>query len=84
MSYTRITMHDIAKRLNISCSAVSRTLNDYPRISEVTMIKVKNMARKMNYCSNTMASNLRGGKSWNTGIIVPCINRFFYFIQLFA
>ena len=73
-----VTIHDIAKKLNITASTVSRALNNNPRISKETRELVKRTADKMNYQPNTMASNLRKGKGNTIGLIVPRINRFFF------
>lgn len=78
MNKKNITIHDIAKKLGITASTVSRALNDNPRISLETKELVKKTAVEMNYQPNTMASNLRKGRGNTIGLIVPRINRFFF------
>ncbi len=73
-----ITIHDIAKALNLSASSVSRALSDHPRISEKTKEKVRDFAKSHHYQQNTLASNLRKGKVYTIGLIVPRINRYFF------
>ncbi|WP_163711575.1 LacI family DNA-binding transcriptional regulator [Mangrovibacterium lignilyticum] len=73
-----ITIHDIARELNISASTVSRALNDNPRISKATKDKIKAKALEMGYQPNTIASNLRNQKTNTIGIVVPLINRHFF------
>ncbi|WP_372772310.1 LacI family DNA-binding transcriptional regulator [Mangrovibacterium sp.] len=73
-----VTIHDIARELKISASTVSRALNDNPRISKATKDKIKEMALKMGYQPNTIASNLRNQKTNTIGIVVPLINRHFF------
>jgi len=73
-----ITIHDIARILNISPSTVSRALNNSNRISEATKKRVRELAKKLNYQPNVIASNLRTGKSKTIGVIVPHINRNFF------
>ena len=75
---SNITIHDIAKILKISPSTVSRALNDSNRISDVTKRKVKELAKKLNYQPNIIATHLRTGKSKTIGVIVPHINRNFF------
>ncbi len=75
---SQVTIHDIAKALGITASTVSRALANNLRISEATRKEVQEMAKKMNYQRNTVASNLRMGKGNTLGIIVPRINRFFF------
>lgn len=73
-----ITIHDIARELNVSASTVSRALQDHPRISEATRDSVKQVAAKLNYQPNVVASALRKGSSKTVGVIVPRINRNFF------
>jgi LacI family transcriptional regulator len=72
------TIHDIARKLNITASTVSRALNDHPRISEATKKAVQKTAQKLNYQPNHIAAALRSGKSNIIGIIVPTIDRSFF------
>lgn len=78
MKKSSVTIHDIAKKLNISASTVSRALADNPRISDATKEKVKALADKMHYYPNVLASSLRKGKGNVIGVIVPRINRHFF------
>lgn len=73
-----MTIHDIAARLNMSASTVSRALADNRRISEKTRERVKALANEMNYKPNQLASNLRRGKGKMVGVIVPRISRHFF------
>ena len=75
---TSITIHDIARKLNISASTVSRALNDNPRISKATREKIKALALELGYEPNIIASNLRNQKTNTIGIVVPLINRHFF------
>ena len=78
MAKEKATIHDIAKKLNITASTVSRALNDNPRISEETKKAVLKAARKLNYQPNHIAAALRNGKSNIIGIIVPTVDRTFF------
>lgn len=78
MKKQHITIHDIARELNISASTVSRALHDHPRISKATRKAVLDLAKKYNYQPNVMASSLRRGSSKMVGVIVPRINRSFF------
>lgn len=73
-----ITIHDIAKELNVSASTVSRALQDNPRISISTREAVKRVAEQLNYQPNVVASSLRMGRSKTVGVIVPRIKRNFF------
>jgi LacI family transcriptional regulator len=78
MKKERFTIHDIAKKLNITASTVSRALNDHPRISDATKKAVQKAALKLNYQPNHIAAALRNGRSNILGIIVPTIDRSFF------
>src|SRR6187549_1184250 len=78
MKKERATIHDIAKKLNITASTVSRALNDHPRISETTKKIVQKTAQKIGYQPNNIAAALRNGKSNILGIIVPTADRSFF------
>ncbi|TPN86252.1 LacI family DNA-binding transcriptional regulator [Aquimarina algicola] len=71
------TLKMLAQNLNLSISTVSRALNDHPDISDDTKIKVKNLAKSMNYIPNIFAKGFRKHKSNIIGIIVPNITHYF-------
>ena len=74
----KVTIYDIAKKLDITAATVSRALNNNPKISPATRQLVLDTAAKMNYKQNKLALALRSGKSNNIGVIVPeFINSFF-------
>jgi LacI family transcriptional regulator len=72
------TIHDIARKLNITASTVSRALNDNPRISEATKKAVHKAAKALNYQPNMIAAALRNGKTNILGVIVPTVDRSFF------
>lgn len=72
------TIHDIAKKLNISASTVSRALKNNPIISEATRKLIQRTAEEMGYRPNTMAANFRTKRTNTIGVIVPHINRYFF------
>ncbi len=78
MTKKRATIHDIARKLNVTASTVSRALQDHPRISEETRKAVLEAARKLNYQHNSIAAALRKGKSNLIGVMVPASDRYFF------
>ena len=74
----KITIYDIAKKLDITAATVSRALNNNPKISPATRKLVLEAAAKMNYKQNKLAQALRSGKSNNVGVIVPRIDSNFF------
>lgn len=78
MNKKRTTIHDIAKKLDITASTVSRALKDHPRISDSTKELVLKTAKEMNYQPNSIAAALRRGTSNLIGVIIPNIDRNFF------
>jgi len=66
-----ITMSDIAEKLGISRSTVSRALKDHPLISASTKKQVKKIAKEFNYEPNFIAQSLKQSKALIIGVIVP-------------
>lgn len=78
MKKNRVTIHDIAKELNTTASTVSRALQDHPRISKAMKTAVTELANRLNYQPNSIASSLRKGKGNTIGVIIPRIDRYFF------
>ena len=74
----KVTIYDIATKLNITAATVSRALNNNPNISAATKELVLKTAEKMNYEQNKLALALKSGKSNNVGVIVPRIDSNFF------
>jgi len=75
---TEITIHDIARELNVSASTVSRALNNNLRISKKTRELIHSKSIEMGYRPNVIASNLRNQKTNTIGVVVPRIDRHFF------
>jgi LacI family transcriptional regulator len=74
----RTTIYDIAEKLNIAASSVSRALNNSNHVNEATKKLILKTADELNYKRNTLASNLRKGQSKTIGVVVPFINQNFF------
>ena len=72
------TIKDIAAVLGLTPSAVSKALNDHPRISDKTKKAVKEAAIQLDYQPNYLSSALRKGKSNLVGVIIPRVNSHFF------
>ena len=73
-----ITLKDLAEKLEVSISTVSKALNGSHEISENTIARVKALAKYYNYKPNKIALSLKQNKTKTIGVIVPDIlNRFF-------
>ncbi len=74
MAYTQITIKDLAKKLKISVSTVSRALRNASDINPETKQAVLALAKELNYEPNIMAQGLVKRKTKIIGIIVPVIH----------
>ena len=78
MKKKAVTIYDIAQRLNLSPSTVSRGLRNDERINSRTKELIAATAADLNYRPNRVAAGLRGGSTRTVGLIVPRINRDFF------
>jgi len=69
-----VTIYDIADRLGISPTTVSRALNNHKVVNEQTKQRIFKEAKEMGYRSNIFASNLRSRRTNTIGVIVPRLN----------
>ena len=74
----RTTIYDIAEKLNLNPSSVSRALNNSSTVNPATKKLILKTAQELNYQRNTLASNLRTGHSKTIGVVVPRINQNFF------
>ncbi|MBL0745421.1 LacI family DNA-binding transcriptional regulator [Chryseolinea lacunae] len=74
----KATIVDIANKLGITPSAVSKALSGHPRISDETKLAVIAAAKALEYTPNHMAMGLRKGTSGLIGILVPAIHYSFF------
>ena len=63
------TIRDLAKRVGLSMSAVSKALNGYPDVSEATRQLVLQAAQELNYTPNVHARALKSKRSYNLGVL---------------
>ncbi len=73
----RVTIYDLAERLNVSPATISRGLNDHPSISKKTKEKIISIAKEYGYRTNKFAANLSKQRSNTIGVIVPKLNSHF-------
>jgi LacI family transcriptional regulator len=65
------TIRDVAKRLNLSITTVSRALDGYDDVAEETRQLVINTAQEMGYVPNRAARQLRRKRTDAIGYILP-------------
>lgn len=73
-----VTIKDVARKLGISPSTVSRALRDNPELSEETKKKVRKAVEELNYEPNPIALSLRQNKTNSIGVIIPEIVHFYF------
>ena len=78
MKNTEATIRDIAIKLNISISTVSRALRGVADVNPATKKAVEEMAKRLNYEPNRVAQSLRIKRTNTLGIIVPEIALHFF------
>jgi LacI family transcriptional regulator len=66
-----VTIREVAKRLNLSITTVSRALDGYDDVAEETRQLVIRTAREMGYTPNRAARQLRRKKAETIGFILP-------------
>ena len=72
------TLKEIAEKLGISITTVSKALKDYSDVSLKTKTAVISLAKELNYSPNSFAVNLRTQESKTIGLIIPEIVHHFF------
>ncbi len=72
------TIKEIARKLKVSVSTVSRALSNHPRIGLSTRERVQQLAKEMNYEPNTQAIFFKQKKTHVIGVILPFIREDFF------
>jgi len=74
----KVTINDLAIKLKISKSTISKALKGYPDVSDKTRKRVLRLAKKLNYTPNNIASSLRTHQTKTLGVIIPTIVHHFF------
>lgn len=72
------TIKEIAKRLKVSISTVSRALSNHPRIGIRTKTLVQDLAKEIGYEPNSQAVSFKQKKTFVIGVILPYIREDFF------
>jgi DNA-binding LacI/PurR family transcriptional regulator len=73
-----VTIHDVARRAQVSPSTVSRALSASHLVRGTTRERVLAAAKELGYQPNPAARSLITGRTGNIGIVVPDLNNPFY------
>lgn len=66
-----VTIRDVAKRLNLSITTVSRALDGYDDVADETRERVIRVAREMGYVPSRAARQLRRKRADTIGYVIP-------------
>lgn len=72
---THMNLKELARKLDLSPTTVSRALNGYPEVNEATRERVAAAAKKYNYQPNTRAIRLATGRAMAVGHVIPLATR---------
>jgi len=73
-----VTIKDIAQKLNMSISTVSKALHKDSSISTLTKERVEKQADEWNYVPNEAARHFKLSKTFTLGLIIPdLLDQFF-------
>jgi LacI family transcriptional regulator len=78
MAKKTVTIKDIARKLNLHYTTISKALKDHPGISSATKTLVRKTAADMDYFPSAPARSLKHRKSRMIGVIVPAISNDFF------
>ena len=70
-----MNLKELASKLGLSPTTVSRALNGYPEVNEATRERVMAAAKRHNYRPNTRAIRLATGRAFAVGHVIPIANR---------
>jgi LacI family transcriptional regulator len=70
-----MNLKELAHRLGLSPTTVSRALNGYPEVNEATRERVMVAAKEHNYHPNTRAIRLATGRAMAVGHVIPIATR---------
>ncbi len=77
-----VTLKDIAVKLHMSVSTVSKALSDDFSISDATKQRVKKLAEEWSYIPNEAARHFKQNKTFTIGLIIPNMLDQFYVLAI--
>jgi DNA-binding LacI/PurR family transcriptional regulator len=82
MKQKPVTIKEIAQRLNVSVSTISRALHDHPSIGLGMRQQVQKLAQELKYEPNQAAISFKQGKTFTIGVILPNLGEEFFSIAI--
>jgi LacI family transcriptional regulator len=83
----KVTIKDVAKKVNLSITTVSRALHNYDDVNPETKKRIIDTAKEMGYTPNILAQRLQKQKSDTIGLVLPTFSPRFadpFFSELLA
>src|ERR1700760_4253987 len=68
-----VSLRDVAKMANVSVATVSMVLNDNPRISRATHLKVQRLIERTGYRPNRLAQSLSSRYTRVLAVMLPAL-----------
>ena len=78
---SRISIGDVAERLGVAKSTISKALNDRPDVSQRTKDKVKKLVAKLGYKPDRLAQAFSSRKTRLIGIVIP-VMKYSFFVDI--
>jgi DNA-binding LacI/PurR family transcriptional regulator len=82
MTYHPPTMKEIAKRLGVSVTTVSRALQNHPRIGLRTREQVQALVQQIGYVPNSTAIYLKKKCNYTIGVVLPWLTEQFFSLAI--
>ncbi len=86
-SVKQVSLRDVARQAKVSVATVSMVLNDNPRISRATHMRVQRLIERMGYQPNRLAQSLSSRYTTVLAVLVPALRHTFadaYFGELIS
>jgi LacI family transcriptional regulator len=83
----QVSLRDVARQAKVSVATVSMVLNDNPRISRATHLRVQRLIERMGYQPNRLAQSLSSRYTGVIAVLVPALRHAFadaYFGELIS
>lgn len=83
----KVTIKDVAKRVNLSITTVSRALHDHDDVNPETKKRIIEAAKEMGYTPNILAQRLQKQRAETIGLVLPTFHPRFsdpFFSELLA
>ncbi len=78
---SKISIDDVAERLGVAKSTISKALNDRPDVSKKTKGKVRKLVAELGYKPDRLAQAFSSGKTRLIGVVIP-VMKYGFFVNI--